>query len=245
LRVAQEMPAALADAWISACGRSPLASVSRRKLLARSILVPFPSWSPSASARSSRAVPSRGCSHTMRVASMSGRSSKGAVSIWYPKPLPLGPMFDLGGRAYAFETTVAKERAQNIHAHDGVTEDAFVARRTMERSTRRGFFCPRCRSICALANCRRPSRTAGVISRSRSRLQLFDLKRFLAHCIVPFDRHVLQRTIAKLNLPFSPGRYGGIRAIRLLPRGAAMSGYKSCLSCLFAEGWPSGLRQRS
>lgn len=35
-----------------------------------------------------------------------------------------------GGRAYAFETTVATERAQNIHIHDGVTEDAFAALRT-------------------------------------------------------------------------------------------------------------------
>jgi glyoxylase-like metal-dependent hydrolase (beta-lactamase superfamily II) len=35
-----------------------------------------------------------------------------------------------GGRAYAFETTVANERAQNVHVHVGVTEDAFVARRT-------------------------------------------------------------------------------------------------------------------
>jgi glyoxylase-like metal-dependent hydrolase (beta-lactamase superfamily II) len=40
-----------------------------------------------------------------------------------------------GGRAYAFETTVAKERAQNVHAHDGVTEDEFVARRTARDAT--------------------------------------------------------------------------------------------------------------
>jgi glyoxylase-like metal-dependent hydrolase (beta-lactamase superfamily II) len=40
-----------------------------------------------------------------------------------------------GGRAYAFETTVAKERAQNVHIHDGVTEDAFVARRTARDAT--------------------------------------------------------------------------------------------------------------
>ncbi|HEY4849076.1 MAG TPA: MBL fold metallo-hydrolase [Methylocella sp.] len=40
-----------------------------------------------------------------------------------------------GGRAYAFETTVAKERAQNVHVHDGVTEDAFVARRTARDAT--------------------------------------------------------------------------------------------------------------
>jgi glyoxylase-like metal-dependent hydrolase (beta-lactamase superfamily II) len=40
-----------------------------------------------------------------------------------------------GGRAHAFETTVAKERAQNVHVHDGVTEDAFVARRTARDET--------------------------------------------------------------------------------------------------------------
>ena len=40
-----------------------------------------------------------------------------------------------GGRAYAFETTVAKERAQNVYVHDGVTEDAFVARRTARDAT--------------------------------------------------------------------------------------------------------------
>ncbi|MGB6176812.1 MAG: MBL fold metallo-hydrolase [Methylocella sp.] len=40
-----------------------------------------------------------------------------------------------GGRAHAFETTVANERAQNVHVHDGVTEDAFVARRTARDAT--------------------------------------------------------------------------------------------------------------
>ena len=40
-----------------------------------------------------------------------------------------------GGRAYAFETTVAKERAENVHVHDGVTEDAFVAKRTARDAT--------------------------------------------------------------------------------------------------------------
>ena len=40
-----------------------------------------------------------------------------------------------GARAYAFETTVAKERAQNVHVHDGVTEDAFVALRTTRDAT--------------------------------------------------------------------------------------------------------------
>jgi glyoxylase-like metal-dependent hydrolase (beta-lactamase superfamily II) len=40
-----------------------------------------------------------------------------------------------GGRAYAFETTVANERAQNVLVHDGVTEDAFVTRRTARDAT--------------------------------------------------------------------------------------------------------------
>ena len=31
---------------------------------------------------------------------------------------------------YAWETTVAEQRANNVHVHDGVTEDAFVAMRT-------------------------------------------------------------------------------------------------------------------
>ena len=39
------------------------------------------------------------------------------------------------GRAHACETTVAKERAENIHIHDGVTEEAFVALRTARDST--------------------------------------------------------------------------------------------------------------
>jgi glyoxylase-like metal-dependent hydrolase (beta-lactamase superfamily II) len=35
-----------------------------------------------------------------------------------------------GGREIRWETTVAKERAENIHVRDGVTEDEFVALRT-------------------------------------------------------------------------------------------------------------------
>jgi glyoxylase-like metal-dependent hydrolase (beta-lactamase superfamily II) len=35
-----------------------------------------------------------------------------------------------GRDEYRWETTVAAERAGNVHAHDGVTEDAFVAMRT-------------------------------------------------------------------------------------------------------------------
>jgi len=35
-----------------------------------------------------------------------------------------------GGRPYKWETTVAEQRAENIHLHDGVSEDEFVAMRT-------------------------------------------------------------------------------------------------------------------
>ena len=35
-----------------------------------------------------------------------------------------------GRDAYAWETTVGEERARNVHVHDGVSEDEFVAMRT-------------------------------------------------------------------------------------------------------------------
>jgi len=35
-----------------------------------------------------------------------------------------------GGRPYKWETTVAEQRTENIHLHDGVSEDEFVAMRT-------------------------------------------------------------------------------------------------------------------
>jgi len=38
-------------------------------------------------------------------------------------------------RAVAFETTVAEQRAKNIHVHDGVSEDEFVAMRTERDAT--------------------------------------------------------------------------------------------------------------
>jgi glyoxylase-like metal-dependent hydrolase (beta-lactamase superfamily II) len=38
-------------------------------------------------------------------------------------------------RAVAFETTVAEQRAKNIHVHDGVSEDEFVAMRTQRDAT--------------------------------------------------------------------------------------------------------------
>ena len=39
------------------------------------------------------------------------------------------------GRDYRWETTVAAERAQNIHVHDGVTEDEFVRMRSERDAT--------------------------------------------------------------------------------------------------------------
>ena len=39
------------------------------------------------------------------------------------------------GRSVAFETTVAEQRAKNIHVHDGVSEDEFVALRTARDAT--------------------------------------------------------------------------------------------------------------
>ncbi|MFN7856055.1 MAG: MBL fold metallo-hydrolase [Acidovorax sp.] len=39
------------------------------------------------------------------------------------------------GRATAWETTVAEQRAHNIHVHDGVTEDAFVGLRNQRDAT--------------------------------------------------------------------------------------------------------------
>lgn len=40
-----------------------------------------------------------------------------------------------GRDRYAWETTVAEERARNVHAHDGVSEDEFVAKRTARDKT--------------------------------------------------------------------------------------------------------------
>jgi hypothetical protein len=38
-------------------------------------------------------------------------------------------------RPIAFETTVAEQRAKNIHVHDGVSEQEFVAMRTARDAT--------------------------------------------------------------------------------------------------------------
>jgi hypothetical protein len=39
------------------------------------------------------------------------------------------------GRDIQWETTVADERVHNIHVHDGISEDAFVAMRTQRDAT--------------------------------------------------------------------------------------------------------------
>jgi hypothetical protein len=40
-----------------------------------------------------------------------------------------------GREHYAWETTVAEERGNNVHVKDGVTEEAFVAMRTARDAT--------------------------------------------------------------------------------------------------------------
>jgi len=40
-----------------------------------------------------------------------------------------------GGRAFAWESTVAVQRADNIHIHDGIDEDAFAAMRSARDRT--------------------------------------------------------------------------------------------------------------
>ena len=39
------------------------------------------------------------------------------------------------GRAVQFETTVAEQRAKNIHVHDGISEEAFITMRTQRDAT--------------------------------------------------------------------------------------------------------------
>jgi hypothetical protein len=40
-----------------------------------------------------------------------------------------------GRDSYAWETTVAEQRAKNVHVHDGVAEEEFVAKRTARDAT--------------------------------------------------------------------------------------------------------------
>lgn len=75
-----------------------------------------------------------------------------------------------GRDRYAWETTEREQRAGNVHVHDGVPEEAFVAMRQARDSTlaRRVFCCPRSRSTSGPATFRRPRPTACDISAFRS-----------------------------------------------------------------------------
>jgi glyoxylase-like metal-dependent hydrolase (beta-lactamase superfamily II) len=70
-----------------------------------------------------------------------------------------------GGREPQWETTVAEQRATNIHVRDGSTEEGFVAMRG--RATPRWRYphccCLRSRSTCEAANCRPRTRTVWSI----------------------------------------------------------------------------------
>jgi len=63
------------------------------------------------------------------------RSIKRVLAL--PPKMRLFMCHDYGpdGREIRWETTVAEERAHNIHAHDGVSEDAFVAMRNTRDRT--------------------------------------------------------------------------------------------------------------
>jgi glyoxylase-like metal-dependent hydrolase (beta-lactamase superfamily II) len=59
------------------------------------------------------------------------RSTRRVLSLTPETRLFLCHDYKAPGRSdYRWETTVAAERQQNVHVHDGVTEDAFVAMRT-------------------------------------------------------------------------------------------------------------------
>ena len=63
------------------------------------------------------------------------QSIKRVLSL--PSEMRLFMCHDYGpnGRAITWETTVADERAHNLHVHDGITEDAFVVMRTERDAT--------------------------------------------------------------------------------------------------------------
>jgi glyoxylase-like metal-dependent hydrolase (beta-lactamase superfamily II) len=63
------------------------------------------------------------------------RSIKKVLSL--PREMRLFMCHDYGprGRDIRWETTVAEERANNIHVRDGVTEDEFVSMRTARDAT--------------------------------------------------------------------------------------------------------------
>lgn len=63
------------------------------------------------------------------------RSMKRILAL--PDPVRLFMCHDYGpnGRDIRWETTVGDERVHNIHVHDGITEDQFVAMRTARDKT--------------------------------------------------------------------------------------------------------------
>ena len=143
-----------------------------------------------------------------------------------------------GGRAYAFETTVAKERAQNVHAHDGITEDAFVARRTARDATldTPRIFLPSRRRTAA-ARAKRPALFQDP-DRDFNSLILSDPLPII-WVLLTSKRSRARSPTGNIVFAWTLRRDQGNKAVASWRR---MSGYKSCL---FAEGWPSGLRQRS
>jgi glyoxylase-like metal-dependent hydrolase (beta-lactamase superfamily II) len=63
------------------------------------------------------------------------RSIRKILALPPPTRLFLCHDYQPGGRPPLWETTVAEQRAQNIHAHDGIGEEAFIAMRTARDKT--------------------------------------------------------------------------------------------------------------
>ena len=128
-----------------------------------------------------------------------------------------------GGRAYAFHTTVAKERAQNVHIHAGVTEDADTPRLflpSLQLNMRAGELPPPESNGRRYFNCMIPGDPSyGSVRRASAREQ--------------------DRQAGTIVFAWTLRRDQGNKAVAFWRR---IAGNKSCL---FAEGWPSGLRQRS
>ena len=62
-------------------------------------------------------------------------STRKLLSLPAPTRLFMCHDYPPDGRAVAFETTVAEQRAHNIHVHDGVTQEQFVQMRTQRDAT--------------------------------------------------------------------------------------------------------------
>lgn len=63
------------------------------------------------------------------------RSIRKILALPPPTRLFLCHDYQPGGRPPLWETTVAEQRAQNIHVHDGIGEEAFIAMRTARDKT--------------------------------------------------------------------------------------------------------------